>query len=979
MPPMNDVNFDELRSSIRGEIRLDTITKTLYSTDASMYRETPLGVVWPDGEDDLKLLIKFARKNKTGLIVRGAGTSLAGQVVGPGLVVDISRYMNRILEYNVEERWVRVQPGVIFEEMNREMMKHGLFFGPETSTANRCTIGGMLGNNACGLHSLRYGSTRDHTLEVKVLLSDGSEAIFGNIAERDLKEKIKEDSLEGRIYSQLDKILSDKNNARIIREEYPDPGVPRRNTGYALDLLLNSKPYTGDSKNELNISRLIAGSEGTLAIATEIKLSLVPLPPPVKALCCVHLKERDNAYRANLIALKYDPDAVEMTDNKILELTKDNIEQNKNRFFIEGSPGAILIVEFTKNSREEIEDICRRMISDLRDKGFGYAYPVVYGNDVTKVWALRKAGLGILSNLKGDAKPVSLLEDTAVNVEKLPAYIEEFNAILSKYDKDCVYHAHIGTGELHLRPLLNMKDKADVELFHTLGKETALLVKKYRGSLSGEHGDGRLRGEFIPIILGSHVYEILKEVKNTWDPENIMNPGKITDTPPMDTFLRYIPGNETPMPETIFSFENTNGIVRAAEKCNGSGDCRKSEIIGGTMCPSYMASRDEKNTTRARANVLREFLNKENGDIWDHREIYDILDLCLSCKGCKSECPSSVDIAKLKSEFMQHWYDRHGIPLRSRLIAYITSLNRLGSIFPSFYNFFLKNKFISSAFKRVIGFARERSIPALHGITLRRWAKKNLDAINPENPIKSVYLFADEFTNYNDTQVGIDTIELLTALNYSVIIPQHALSGRTFFSKGLLRTARKHVIRNIELLSAIVSEESPLIGIEPSAILGFRDEYPELVTGKLRDKATELSKNVYMADEFIATEFDSGNILASSFTDKKNNILLHGHCQQKAVADTSSTKKVLSIPINYKVSEIPSGCCGMAGSFGYEKEHYDLSQKVGELVLFPAVRESDRDTLLAAPGTSCRHQIADGTGRDAMHPVQILRRALVTS
>ncbi len=978
---MNDpeLYLEELKNSLEGEIRVDTITRTLYSTDASMYKETPLGVVWPAGDNDLRTLIKFARKNNTGLIIRGAGTSLAGQVVGSGLVVDISRYMNKILEFNKEERWVRIQPGVILEELNKEMMKHGLFFGPETSTANRCTMGGMLGNNACGLHSLRYGSTRDHTLEVKALLSDGSTAVFGPMSKKEIEQKTYDNSLEGNIYRNIHTILSDRNNADNIRSEYPDPEIPRRNSGYALDLLLDSEPYTENSQKKFNISKLIAGSEGTLAIATEIKLNLIPVPPPVKALCCVHLKDRDNAYMANLIALKYNPDAIEMMDNKILELTKNNIEQNKNRFFLEGDPGAILIVEFSRNTREEIESICKDMVKSLKDENYGYAYPLVFGSDVTKVWALRKAGLGVLSNLKGDAKPVSLLEDTAVNVKLLPQYIKDFNRLMSKYGKDCVYHAHIGTGELHLRPILNLKDKDDVKLFSILGKETALLVKKYRGSLSGEHGDGRLRGEFIPLILGDHVYGILRELKKVWDPENIMNPGKIIDTPPMDTFLRYIPGVETPMPETIFSFDSTNGIVRAAEKCNGSGDCRKSEIIGGTMCPSYMATRDEKNTTRARANVLREFLNKDSADIWNHKEIYEILDLCLSCKGCKSECPSSVDIAKLKSEFMQHWYDRHGIPLRSRLIAYITSVNRLGSIFPSIFNFFLKNKFISSVFKRSIGFAKERSIPTLYKITLRRWARKNLDRINPENPIKSVFLFADEFTNYNDTQLGIETIELLTGLNYRVIIPDHSLSGRTFFSKGLLRTGRKHAIRNIEMLSGIVRKESPLIGIEPSAILGFRDEYPELVDGDLKERALNLAINVFLADEFIAAEFESGNISADSFTDKFNNILLHGHCQQKAVADTTSTKKMLSIPLNYSVSEIPSGCCGMAGSFGYEKEHYNLSLKVGELVLFPAVRKAGSDTLIAAPGTSCRHQIADGTGRTALHPLQILRKALITS
>lgn len=972
-----DLKLKELGELLEGEIAFDTITRTLYSTDASMYKESPIGVCWPAGDKDLKHLIDFALKEDIGLIIRGAGTSLAGQVVGSGLVVDISRHMNRILEVNTEERWVRVQPGVVLEELNKEMMKHGLFFGPETSTANRCVIGGMLGNNACGLHSLRYGSTRDHTLELKVLLSDGSEAVFGDISAEGIKSKIQEDSLEGRIYKNLDTILSDPSNAETIRAEYPDPQIPRRNSGYALDLLLNSSPYTPGSKRDFNISRLIAGSEGTLAFATEIKLNLVAVPPPVKALCCVHLNERDNAYNANLVALKYDPDAIEMMDDKILELTKGNIEQNKNRFFLEGSPGAILIVEFSRDSKEDIETICNDMISEMKTNGYGYAYPIVFGKDVSKVWDLRKAGLGVLYNLKGDAKPVSLLEDTAVNVNALPEYINDFNRMIESYGKECVYHAHIGTGELHLRPILNLKDKDDVKIFHTLGKETALLVKKYRGSLSGEHGDGRLRGEFIPIILGEHVYELIKELKKTWDPNNIMNPGKIIDTPPMDTFLRYEPGADTPMPETIFSFESTDGIVRAAEKCNGSGDCRKSELIGGTMCPSFMATRDEKNTTRARANILREFLNKDNGDIWDHREIYDVLDLCLSCKGCKSECPSSVDIAKLKSEFMQHWYDKHGIPLRSRLIAYITSVNKLGSIFPALFNLFIKNSLFSSILKSTIGFARERSIPGLYSISLRRWARRNLDKLNPDKPLKSVYLFVDEFTNYNDTRIGIETIELLTSLNYRILIPEHSLSGRTFFSKGLLRTAKKHATRNIELLSEVVNDDMPLLGIEPSAILGFRDEYPELVEGELRVKANKLAANTFLADEFIASEYNAGRISASRFTDQKREMLLHGHCQQKAVADTNSTLAMLSIPENYSVSEIASGCCGMAGSFGYEKEHYDLSLKVGELVLFPAVRNAAQETIIAAPGTSCRHQISDGTGRLALHPLQIMRRALI--
>jgi len=970
-------SLDKLAGSLKGSLRYDNIIRAIYSTDASMYREEPLAVAFPADENDLHLLIEYANINKSNLIMRGAGTSLAGQVVGSGIVVDISRHMNNILEINSEEKWVRVQPGVVLEEMNKILSGYGLFFGPETSTANRCTLGGMLGNNACGLHSLRYGSTREHTLEVKAILSDGSNVIFGRLKADEFKRKCGLNNLEGKIYSKLYDILSDKEVAKEIRNEYPDPLVPRRNTGYALDLLLNTSVFDDGSNTDINLAKLIAGSEGTLAVITEIKLNLVPLPPKEKVLCCVHLKERNEAYQANLIALQYDPDAVEMMDDTILDLTGDNIEQRKNRFFLEGKPGAILIVEFARNSSREISDICDKMEKSMRKEGFGYAFPRIWGEDIHKVWNLRKAGVGVLANMKGDAKPVSLLEDTAVSVKRLPQYMREFDSMLAKYKKECVYHAHIGTGELHLRPILNLKEAGDVELYHTLGMETARLVKKFRGSLSGEHGDGRLRGEFIPLMLGDKIYNILRDVKYTWDPDGILNPGKIVDTPPMHTSLRYMPGQQVRELETYFRFDETDGYIRAAEKCNGSGDCRKSEIIGGTMCPSYMATRDETNTTRARANALREFLNKQAENEWEHDEIYRILDLCLSCKGCKSECPSNVDMAKLKAEFMQHWYDNHSIPLRTKLIAYISTLNKLGALIPEVYNFFLANRFFSGLIKRVIGFARNRSMPLVYRTTLRKWGKKNLPGLNPSNPIKKIYLFADEFTNYNDTLVGIQSIKLLTALGYSVNLPEHNLSARTFLSKGMLRKAGSIAADNINKLSPIINTDCPLIGIEPSAILGFRDEFPELVPLECRSKALSLAENSFLVDEFISSEFKKGNIKSSMFTTESKMVLLHGHCQQKAVASTSNTIDLLSIPENYSVKEIPSGCCGMAGSFGYEKEHYDLSMKVGELVLFPAIRNSDKEVIISAPGTSCRHQIKDGTGRQALHPVQVLYEALL--
>jgi len=967
--------LDTLGESLDGDLRHDKITTTIYSTDASVYKEEPVAVAWPKGVNDIREILLFAAKEKFSVTIRAGGTSLAGQVVSSGIIVDISKYMNKILEINREEMWVRVEPGVVLDELNLKLIEKGLFFGPETSTSNRCNIGGMVGNNACGSHSIIYGSTRDHTIELKTLLSDGSEAVFGPVDKETFNTKCNLNNLEGDIYRNIKKILDDQLNQQQIREGYPDPKIPRRNTGYALDLLMDCAIFDEKSNKKFNFCKLLAGSEGTLAITTEIKLNVVPLPPVYKALVCIHLKKRNDAFRANLIALKYKPSAVEMMDNRILELTEDNISQRNNRFFLEGSPGAIVIVEFVRDNPEEIDALAADMIKDLKSAGYGYSYPIVKGKDISKVWDLRKAGLGVLSNMKGDPKPVALIEDTAINVKQLPEYIDEIEKMLAGFGKDAVFHAHIGTGELHLRPILNLKDPVDAGLFRTIGIETAKLVKKYKGSLSGEHGDGRLRGEFIPLMLGEHNYNLLKEVKKIWDPENILNPGKIINTPPMNTCLRYIPGKPTHEIDTIFDFSSSDGIIRAAERCNGSADCRKSNIIGGTMCPSFMATGDEDKSTRARANIIREFLSKD-GDPWNHREIYEVLDLCLACKGCKSECPSGVDIAKIKSEFLQHWHDRHGIPLRTRLIAYISAINHLGSVAPSVYNFFLKNKITAGILKKATGFASQRSIPLIYRITLKKWIRKNLAEINPENPKSSVCLFVDEFTNYNDTEIGIAVIRLLTSLSYRVVVVEHKISARTYISKGLVRRAKMTIRKNIQALSGIISDELPLVGIEPSAILGFRDEYPELSGSDLKGSAEKLASNSFMVDEFIAREFRSGRIDRNLFVEEKTRILLHAHCQQKAIASSASTIEMLSIPVNYSVTEIPSGCCGMAGSFGYEKEHFDLSNKIGELVLFPEIRKCDENTIITAPGTSCRHHIKDGTGRIALHPAVVLYNAL---
>ncbi len=971
--------FEALKKSLQGDLYTDKTTRILYATDASVYREIPLTVIRPKTKEDIKKIIDYAGKKKISIIPRAAGTSLAGQVVGSGIVVDISKYLTNILELNKEEKWVRVQPGVILDELNKYLEPHELFFGPETASSNRCMLGGMVGNNSCGAHSIIYGSTRDHTISVNAILSDGSEVTFEPLTTKEFEEKCNGSSLENKIYSNIKDILSENENQNEIRKEFPDKSIKRRNTGYAIDLLLETDPFTGNGEN-FNFCKLIAGSEGTLAFITEIKLNLIPLPPKEKAVICIHFNSVNEALQANLIALKYKPDAVELIDNIVIDCTKDNIEQQKNRFFIKGEPGAILIIEFARETKEEINKIVQALEKDLRNAGLGYHFPVIYEPALNKVWNLRKAGLGLLSNIQGDLRCVTVVEDTAVNVEVLPEYIEEFKQILKKYGLNCAYNAHAGSGQLHLRPLLNLKKKKDVELFHTIALETAKLVKKYRGSFSGEHGDGRLRGEFIPVIIGEKNYNLLKNIKSCWDPNNIFNKGKIVDTPPMTSFLRYKPDGEPREIKTIFDFSKTQGILRAAEKCNGSGDCRKTEIIGGTMCPSYMATRDEHTSTRARANILREFLtNSTKKNPFDHKEIYEIMELCLSCKACKSECPSSVDITKLKAEFLQHYYNTNRIPLRTKLIAGIFKINKFGSILPTVNNFFLKNSFTSLIIKKILGFAPKRKIPLLYKTTLRRWAKKNLANINP-NPTKNqkIYLFIDEFTNYNDTEIGIKAIKLLTKLGYYVELPKHTVSGRTYLSKGLLKKAQKIANTNVKLLKDLITENTPLIGIEPSAILTFRDEYPELVNNELKPAAHKLAQSTFIIDEFIAKEIDEGKITRDLFTKEKRTIKLHGHCYQKSLASTEPTKKILSLPENYTVEEIPSGCCGMAGSFGYEKEHYDLSMKIGELVLFPEIRKTSQETIIAAPGTSCREQIKHGTQRKALHPVEVLYEALIS-
>ena len=976
--------LNQLARDIEGDLYTDDTMRILYATDASAYREMPLAVAIPASVADVKKLIAFARANHTSLIPRTAGTSLAGQVVGNGIIVDVSKNFTQIIELNEAEHWVRVQPGVIRDELNLFLKPHGLFFGPETSTANRAMMGGMVGNNSCGSNSVVYGSTREHLLEVKTLLSDGSEAVFSALDLDAFHAKCEGETLEATIYKTVRSLLSNYDTQQEIRAQFPKASVERRNTGYAVDILLESAPFTA-GKPDFDFCKLIAGSEGTLAFITEIKLHVDPLPPKETGLLCVHFNSIDESLRANIIAMQFKPSASELIDHYILECTKNNIEQNKNRFFVQGDPGAILVVEFCRTTREEIVAIAAEVETAMRSAGLGYHFPLLFGADTKKIWTLRKAGLGLLGNLPGDEKAVPVIEDTAVDVNDLPAYIADFNQILVKHNLHAVHYAHAGSGEIHLRPIINLKTKEGNALFRIIAEEIATLVKKYNGSLSGEHGDGRLRGEFIEQMVGNKNYKLLQQIKRTWDPNNIFNPNKIVDTPPMNTMLRYTPGQQTPKFNTIFRYKDQD-VLQHAEQCNGSGDCRKTHLSGGTMCPSFMATKNEKDSTRARANILREFLtNSDKLNRFDHKEIYEVMDLCLSCKGCKSECPSNVDVAKLKAEFLQQYYDANGVPFRSKLIANFSNAARLGSLLPGIYNFMVTTPFISNTIKRLSGFNVQRSMPTLYKTTLHKWHNKNSrskKALANYPPLgdggnKTVYLFCDEFTNYNDTEIGIKAITLLQKLGYEVIIPKHIESGRAWLSKGLIREGKKIANKNIELLKNIVTEDAPLIGIEPSAILTFRDEYIDLATDENFAAAKALAKNVFLIDEFIAAEIEKGHISKELFTKEKKLIKLHGHCQQKALSSVAPSVKLLSFPENYTVETIPSGCCGMAGSFGYEKEHYELSMKIGELVLFPAVRQQGEVVIIAAPGTSCRHQIKDGTGRKALHPVEVLYEALV--
>ena len=964
---IDDKKLQELQGRLTGSLVYDNLHKALYATDASVYRKIPLAVAFPKDEKDLQLLIEFATQNKVTLIPRTAGTSLAGQCVGDGIVVDVSKHFTNIIAFDELNKTITVEPGVVRDELNLFLKPFGLFFGPNTSTSNRCMIGGMVGNNSSGSTSIRYGVTRDKVLQIDGVLSDGSLVCFKELSSKEFKLKTQEKSLEGEIYASIYNELSQEQVQQEIKNQFPKPTIHRRNTGYAVDELLASDLF-GGLEATINIAKLLSGSEGTLVFSTAITLQLDIVQPKESVIVASHFKSINESLKATVLAMNHELFACELMDKVILDCTKNNREQSKNRFFIQGDPEAILMFEVSANSIEEAQNKADKLIADLDNKNFGYHHPKVIGEDIKRMFDLRKAGLGLLGNIIGDKKAVACIEDTAVDLNDLPNYIEEFTKIMDKYQQKAVYYAHAGAGELHLRPILNLKKSEDVSLFRKITTETALLVKKYGGSFSGEHGDGIVRAEFIPLMIGETNYQLLRRIKKTFDPNNIFNQGKITDAFPMDKSLRYDIDRNEPEIKTIQDFSDNQGILKLAEKCNGSGDCRKPASAGGAMCPSYRATKDEKDTTRARANTLREFLtNSEQANKFNHQELKEVFDLCLSCKACASECPSNVDVAALKSEFLYQYQEENGYSFRNTMFANNVKYNKIGSLVPGLTNLVL-NTYLT---KSIMGISLKRSIPKLTPKTLKAWYKKQTHSSSQ----KIVYVFCDEFTNFYDTDIGKDTITVLKRLGYNPTFINHPESGRSFISKGFLKEAKVIANKNVAIFKELINEQTPLVGIEPSAILTFRDEYIRLADDV--NSATVISKNTFTIEEFILKEFEKGTIRTNQFTTEDKLVKIHGHCHQKALSSTHATFSILNIPKNYKPTIMNTGCCGMAGSFGYEKEHYKVSMQVGEDTLFPKIRNTSKEIEIVAAGTSCRHQIYDGTKRIAKHPITVLREALV--
>lgn len=950
----------------------DTLNQILYATDASVYRIVPDKVIFPKTEEALIEAVLTAKSNGTSITARTAGTSLAGQVVNKGIIADFSRYMTAIKGVDTKSSSVVVQPGVVRDELNNFLADYALFFGPNTSTSNRCMIGGMVGNNSSGTTSIKYGVTRDHVKKIRAVLSDGSVAEFESLTVPQWKAKCKLNSLEGAIYRGLDDLLSSPANCTIIRQAAPDQSIHRRNDGYSLESLLDFERFGGSHKT-INLAKLLCGSEGTLALTSEISLNVLPVPPENIQMILAHFHSIPDCLRAVKEVMKHDLYLCEMIDKTILDCTKRNRMYAQHRQLLLDDPRGVLMLELRHQRQDELIDQVTRLLDTLQNNTAAYAMPVLDKKDAQRAFELRKAGLGLLGNMVGDRKAVACIEDTAVSLDDLDSYIQEFTSLMELHEQEAVYYAHAGAGELHLRPILNLKKSGAVEQFESLTRDVSKLVNKYNGSMSGEHGDGIVRGSLLPETLGADAFRLMRQVKNLFDPDGIFNPGKMVDSYPITENLRYKPDRKEPEIPSIQDFSDVEGIHRMAENCNGSGDCRKQAEMPGVMCPSYRATREEKDTTRARANILREVFTQASPDYSDER-LWEALDLCVSCKACATECPSSVDVGAMKAEVMYQRMRQSGKkPPGSHLlngVKHAQRFYRLNRVFNAFAKAGLLKPLNS-----FMGIHPKRSLPKLSTFNLKTYLKKIIKNQQPSR--KSIYIFLDEFTLSTDAEIGKDSIDLLISLGYELKSIDHAPSGRGEISKGLLDLAKSYATQNLNLFTGKIDEHTPLVGIEPSAILTFRDEYRRLLGfDKLSDVQDKVLRNAFTIEEFLARENDAGNISADLFDEQRRDIKLHVHCHHKVIGDPHAVYKILSLPVNHKVKLIASSCCGMAGSFGYEKEHYDVSMKMGELSLFPKIRKTDRKTYIVANGTSCRHQILDGTERKALHPVSLLKNCL---
>ncbi|MEX0680787.1 MAG: FAD-linked oxidase C-terminal domain-containing protein [Balneolales bacterium] len=949
----------------------DKLTRRLYASDASMYEEIPAAVTFPQNTDDLNALIAYARQNGLSITMRAAGTSLAGQTTGDGVIADISRFMTRILKVDPENRTARVQPGVIRDQLNREAGVHGLLFGPDTSTTDRCMLGGMIGNNSCGSYSIKYGTTREHVLELDVVLGDGSTVTFKPLSGTELEEKMKLDSFEGQLYREMIELLT--VNRELIRDKFPHPDIIRRNTGYALDRLCEMHPLTPGGR-PFNMCELLCGSEGTLALVTEAVVRLEPVEKE-KLLLIPQFESLHEALRSTVEAVAFEPAAVELIDEFILNATRGNVEHNRNRFFLKGDPKALLLIEFQGDDRDDLRDRAAKLKNHLEIKNLGYAHTIMEDPSImARVWNLRKAGLGLLMGYLSDSKSPEFVDDTAVRVEDLPDYITEFQVILNKYDTQCVYYAHASVGELHLRPILNIKSQEGLDKMKAIAVDVADLVKKYRGSLSGEHGDGRLRSHLIERMMGREVLELFHRVKNIWDPEHLFNRGKIVDSEPMDVDLRYSPAYKNVEVDTVFKWRTENGFSEALELCNGAGVCRKKAESGGTMCPSYMATLDEKDSTRGRANVFRQIFSEQQKNGFASNEIKAALELCLSCKACKTECPANVDMARMKAEFTHGWHQKHGVSLASRFFGNPAAIYPLAGTFATFTNYLNQLPPVKGILQHFLHIHPKRKLPEFTTQTFTSWYRKhrkNLPGTVPGDERPKVVLLVDWFTDYHEPSIARAALNVLERLNCYVNVVGPVESGRTQLSRGLLDKARAIAEENIRNLMPYVSAGFRLIGFEPSEILTFRDEYLDLCEDDQLADARSVGNASMMIEEFLSSDEIDPKVVSAHFNGAREKVHVHGHCHAKALTGMAPVLTALE-RAGYQPVELQTGCCGMAGSFGYEENNYEVSMQIGELSLFPSIRKLNEKAVICAHGFSCRHQIADGTNRSGQHTAGII-------